>query len=148
MHALVMRVQSVGCFPRPSRNSDSERTRAATCLARALFAQEGTMRRETEEQFIIAVGQRIRKLRSEHGYSLREFGKRSGVHPFHLMAIELGQLAANTRTLRAIANGLDVRLMDLLNTGDDNLEFIVEAMRTNPMALESVRAYATNRVVN
>ncbi len=106
------------------------------------------MRQPTDEQLIIAVGQRIRQLRTERGHSLREFGKRSGVHPFYVMAIELGQLAANTRTLRAIANALDVRPVDLLNVLNCDLEFIVEKLRTDPAAISTVREFATRRVVN
>jgi transcriptional regulator with XRE-family HTH domain len=106
------------------------------------------MRQTTDEPLIFAVGERIRQLRTERGYSLRVFGKRSGVHPFHVMAIELGQLAANTRTLGAIANALDVRLMDLLNMPEDNLGFIVEKLRTDPQMIPMVRDYAVKRVVN
>ena len=61
----------------------------------ASMTQEEDMRKDTDEPLIKAVGERIRKLRLERGLSLREFGKRTDVHPWHIMAIELGQVAAN-----------------------------------------------------
>lgn len=106
------------------------------------------MRQEEDEPFIKVVGARIRRLRIERGLSLRECGKLAEVHPFHIMAIELGQLAANTKTLRAIAHALDVTVVDLLNTDNDDLALIVEHMRREPRALETARTYATKRVVN
>lgn len=87
-----------------------------------------------EESLVVRVGMRIRRLRIERGISLRQFGRRSGVHPFHVMAIELGQLAANAKTLRSIAKGLGVAPLDLLNhdTENDDLGHLVELMRKQP----------------
>ncbi len=72
--------------------------------------------------------------------SLRHFGKQAGVHPFHVMAIELGQLAANTKTLRAIANALGVAPLDLLNhdVEKDDIGHIVEMMRKQPDAVQKI----------
>lgn len=106
------------------------------------------MRQQTDEPLIFAVGQRIRQLRLERGLSLREFGKHADVHPFHLMSIELGQLAATTKTLGAIARALDVTLADLFNMADDDLGAIAETMRRDPSTMKTVRAYATRLVVN
>ena len=80
------------------------------------------------------VGARIRALREQQGLTLRAFGERAQVHPFHVMAIELGQLAANSETLRAIAVGLGVTSADLLNHGaePDDLGGIVELLRQQP----------------
>lgn len=105
------------------------------------------MRNEIDQSFIISVGQRIRRLRLERGYSLREFGQRADIHPFHVMAIELGQLAANTRTLGTISKALGVSSADLLNTVEDELGFIVEQLRVNPRAIDVVRE-ATKHVIN
>lgn len=78
------------------------------------------LRKEYAEDSLVArVGMRIRKLRLEQGMSLRDFGKHAGVHPFHVMAIELGQLATTTKTLQAIAKALGVVPVDLLNHDDD-----------------------------
>ena len=93
-----------------------------------------------EGSLVARVGMRIRKLRTDQGLSLRDFGRRSGVHPFHVMAIELGQLAANTKTLRSIANALGVAPLDLLNhdiDGDD-IGHLVEMMRKQPEAVGKI----------
>lgn len=99
------------------------------------------LRRQYEENSLVfRVGIRIRKLRNEQGVSLRDFGKLSGVHPFHVMAIELGQLAANTKTLRSIAKGLGVAPLDLLNhdVENDDMGHIVELMRKNPEYVQKI----------
>jgi transcriptional regulator with XRE-family HTH domain len=98
----------------------------------------------TEDSLVAKVGKRIRALRTEQGVSLREFGKQAGLHPFHVMAIELGQLAANTKTLRAIAKQLGVAPIDLLNhdvEGND-IGFLLELMRTNPECIPLVKKAA------
>ena len=106
-------------------------------------AARGSMVRQeyAEDSLVVRVGMRIRKLRNEQGVSLRDFGKRAGVHPFHVMAIELGQLAANTKTLRAIAKGLGVAPLDLLNhdVENDDMGHIVELMRTQPDSVHKIR---------
>ena len=79
-------------------------------------------------------------MRMEQGISLRDFGKQAGVHPFHVMAIELGQLAANTKTLRAIAKALGVAPLDLLNhdTENDDLGHLVEFMHKQPDCVQKI----------
>jgi transcriptional regulator with XRE-family HTH domain len=110
------------------------------------------MRQLKDIPLIEGVGQRIRALRTERGLSLREFGKQADVHPFHVMAIELGQIATNTETLRSIAIALDVAPMDLLNHNaheeDNDLGAILELMRTRPETIQTVREYATCRCIN
>jgi DNA-binding XRE family transcriptional regulator len=69
------------------------------------------------DSLIAQVGRRIRALRNERGITLREFGKLAGLHPFHVMAVELGQVSANLHTIRAIAKALGVTPADLLNHG-------------------------------
>ena len=97
-------------------------------------------RQYQEDSLVFRVGMRIRKLRMEQRVSLRDFGKRAGVHPFHVMAIELGQLAANTKTLRSIAKALGVAPLDLLNhdAENDDLGHIVEAMRKDPDCVQTI----------
>jgi transcriptional regulator with XRE-family HTH domain len=104
----------------------------------------------SEESLVVRVGMRIRKLRLEQGKSLRDFGKLAGVHPFHVMAIELGQLAANTKTLRAIATALGVAPLDLLNHDpeNDDMGHIVELMRKQQDCVEKIRNKVTPLVEN
>ncbi len=93
-----------------------------------------------EDSLVVRVGMRIRKLRTEQGLSLRNFGKQAGVHPFHVMAIELGQVATNTKTLRAIAKALGVAPLDLLNhdSENDDMGHIVEMMRKQPDCVQKI----------
>lgn len=97
-------------------------------------------RQYADDSLVARVGMRIRKLRTEQGFSLRGFGRRAGVHPFHVMAIELGQLAANTKTLRLIANALGVATLDLLNHDPDrdDIGHLVEMMRKQPEAVRKI----------
>jgi XRE family transcriptional regulator, regulator of sulfur utilization len=93
-----------------------------------------------DDSLVVRVGERIRKLRNEKGISLRNFGKLAGVHPFHVMAIEQGQLAANTKTIRAIAKALGVAPIDLLNhdTENDDVGHLVELMRKHPEYVQKI----------
>ena len=89
-------------------------------------------------------------MRMERGCSLRNLGKMAGVHPFHIMAIELGQLSANLRTLRSIANGLGVAPFDLLNhdAENDDMGRIIELMRKQPEYVQKIRLRVKTLVEN
>lgn len=111
-------------------------------LIPAIRSRGRMLRRQYEEDSLIfRVGMRIRKLRMERGLSLRNFGKMAGVHPFHVMSIELGQLGANLRTLRSIANALGVAPLDLLNhdSENDDIGHIVELMRKDPDFVQKIK---------
>jgi len=103
-----------------------------------------------EDSAVVRVGMRIRKLRLEQGMSLRDFGKHAGVHPFHVMAIELGQLATTTKTLQAIAKALGVKPVDLLNHDpeNDDLGHILELMRKQPDCVRKIMARVMPLVEN
>jgi transcriptional regulator with XRE-family HTH domain len=111
-----------------------------TCIHRSRDRGLMLRREYAEDSLVIRVGMRIRKLRMEQGVSLRNFGKIAGVHPFHVMAIELGQLAANIRTLRSIARGLGVTPLDLLNhdVENDDMGHLVELMRKQPDFVQKI----------
>jgi transcriptional regulator with XRE-family HTH domain len=100
------------------------------------------------DSLIAQVGRRIRALRNAQGTSLRAFGKTSGVHPFHVNAIELGQLAANTKTLRSIATALGVKPADILNHGADGDDAgqIVELLRLHPEQIPTMKTATANLV--
>lgn len=93
-----------------------------------------------DDSLVARVGIRIRKLRAARGISLRDFGKLAGVRPFHVMAVELGKLSANTTTLTAIAKALGVAPLDLLNHDpeNDDLGHIIEMMRKNPDCIPKI----------
>jgi transcriptional regulator with XRE-family HTH domain len=97
-----------------------------------------------EDSLVVRVGARIRALRTERGLSLRDLGKVAGVHSFHVMAVELGQLAATTKTLQAIAGALGVTPADLLNVDaeTDDAGAVLEFMRRDPSRVAEVGAMA------
>lgn len=107
------------------------------------------LRREyAEDSLVFRVGMRIRKLRIEQGVSLRDFGKMAGVHPFHVMAIELGKLSANIRTLRSIAKALGVTPLDLLNAENDDMGHLMELMRKRPEFVQKIKVRVKSLVEN
>jgi transcriptional regulator with XRE-family HTH domain len=104
------------------------------------------------DSLVVKVGMRIRSLRMERRISLRNFGKQAGVHPFHVMAIELGQLAANTKTLRKIAKALGVTSADLLNhdadAANNDVGAIMEIMRLRPETIKFIGDLVRPLVLN
>jgi transcriptional regulator with XRE-family HTH domain len=84
----------------------------------------------------------------EQGLSLRAFGQKANMHPFHVMAIELGQHAATTRTLMAIANALGVSTADLLTDVESDEGAIVDTMRRDPSLISAVHQRVTGLVQN
>lgn len=106
--------------------------------------------KDDDDKLTKAVGARIRELRNAKGLSLRDVWKTSRVHPFHLSAIENGKFSANARTLKAIAGTLGVNVSDLLNVDhfDDDIGFIVEAMRLRPETARAIGAHVWKLVMN
>jgi transcriptional regulator with XRE-family HTH domain len=106
------------------------------------------------DSLVAQVGRRIRALRNERGVSLRAFGEAAGVHPFHVMAIELGQLSTSTKTLGLIAKELGLSSTDLLNHASDasHIEAIFELLRQHPAlvapTLQKVRRLAGDKLTS
>lgn len=59
-----------------------------------------------------SVGAEIKRRREEQGLTLRDLGERTGVHPFHIPAIEKGEVDAFLSTLKRIAQGLGCQVGD------------------------------------
>lgn len=62
----------------------------------------------------LTIGQGLRSLRQLRGWSLAELGRRAGVSPAHLSAIERGRSAASLRILDCLTAALGVKTTDLL----------------------------------
>jgi len=62
---------------------------------------------------IKTLGQRIRELRDERDFSLREFARTLDVTPAHLSDIELGRRFPSENLLKRIAHKLKVNVSDL-----------------------------------
>jgi transcriptional regulator with XRE-family HTH domain len=55
----------------------------------------------------------LRRLRLERFLSQAELGRRSGVHAITITRLEAGRTAPSTRTVRALAEALDVAPLEL-----------------------------------
>jgi DNA-binding XRE family transcriptional regulator len=60
------------------------------------------------------VGERIRKIRKAKGFTQDQFAERSGLDRSHLYRVETGRQSATVRTLKTIADALDVRVKELV----------------------------------
>ena len=61
-----------------------------------------------------AFGRRVRLLRKERGFSLRQFALTTGIDKSFLSSIELGRKSPTLDTIERIAGGLDVTLSYLM----------------------------------
>ena len=90
-------------------------------------------RRTYTTKFTLAFGARMRSLRLELGFSLRELSIASGISKGHLSSIEQGFAAITTETLERIAKALDVSPMMLFAFPDkDPCAVILDLVRQLP----------------
>jgi transcriptional regulator with XRE-family HTH domain len=78
----------------------------------------------TEGAFI-AVGPRVKALREAEGLSLRDLAERSGVSAPMLSQVERGETSPTLQTAARIAQGLELRLSQLLRLDEDGAVSIV-----------------------
>lgn len=64
-------------------------------------------------------GQKLRRLRDQRGYSLRELAQILGVHYTHLNKIELGQKGPSTDLVLKVAQVFDVSTDQLMKDDVD-----------------------------
>lgn len=77
-------------------------------------------RRAEPDPLALAVGQRIRALREERGLTQEKLAYESEVRSKgHLSSIEAGLVMPTIATLKVIADGLGVLVVDLVNDPDD-----------------------------
>jgi CheY-like chemotaxis protein/DNA-binding Xre family transcriptional regulator len=67
-----------------------------------------------EDAFHIAVGQRIRRMRKERIFTLKQLSRTSGLSVSQLSQIERAESSASISGLFKISTALDIRLVDLL----------------------------------
>ena len=77
--------------------------------------------RTIADPFAQQIGIRLRDLRLEQGKSLAAMEVASGVSKGHLSDIERGRVLVNIATLRSIAQGLGMQLVELLAGVEDAL---------------------------
>ena len=86
----------------------------------------------------VLVGQRIRNLRKERGWSQEELGERADLHHTYVGAVERGEKNASIDTLDKIADALAIEMVDLftLTEGQVNADklraYIIEEVKESP----------------
>src|ERR1700744_4895083 len=83
---------------------------------------------------IAAVGPRVKALREAMDLSLRDLAERSGVSAPMLSQVERGETSPTLQVAARIANGLELRLSQLLRLDEDGAVTIVRQAerRTGP----------------
>jgi transcriptional regulator with XRE-family HTH domain len=62
----------------------------------------------------IALGQRIRQLRTERGWRQIDLAEETGIHENYVSELEMGQKEICLRTLQLVAGAFDLQVADLL----------------------------------
>lgn len=83
----------------------SSKPRSASAAAQTQ-AEQHPPQREIE----LSVGERLRTLREEHGYSMRRLGKLAGVSPSLISEVERGRVEPSISVLKRLASVLDTTL--------------------------------------
>lgn len=80
-----------------------------------------TIEEQAEARFRDAAGAVFRRLRAEHGWSLREFGERVGIAHTSLYAVERNDAIPSIATLARVAEACDLTLPAMLSLITDEL---------------------------
>lgn len=70
---------------------------------------------EVQDKLLKALGQRIRELRTERGYSQEAFADHCGVHRTFMGTVERGESNLSFSNLARIAEGLGLTLAQMLS---------------------------------
>ncbi len=85
-----------------------------------LLKTQGLLRHAPASSKGSPVGERLRKLRLDRGYSLARVAKASGVSVGFLSALERGQMSASVSTLRRIARFYRINILSLFDPSQSN----------------------------
>jgi transcriptional regulator with XRE-family HTH domain len=95
----------------------------------------------------VLVGERIRSLRKERGWSQEELGEKADLHHTYVGAVERGEKNASIDTLDKIADALGIEMVDLftLTKGQVNVDklraYIIEEVKeSSPGMLKLIAA--------
>ena len=62
----------------------------------------------------VIVGMKIQELRKKKGFTQDQFASRAGLNRTHLYRLESGRLSITLRTLKIVADALEIRVRDLV----------------------------------
>lgn len=102
-------------------------------------------RRTTPDALALAVGRRIKELREEAGLTLEGLAYQSELgSKGHLSSIERGLVRPTVHTLHALAQALDLAMLDLVTFPDeDDRQALVDATRfMSPPQVQATLRYA------
>jgi transcriptional regulator with XRE-family HTH domain len=94
----------------------------------------------------VLVGERIRSLRKERGWSQEELGEKADLHHTYVGAVERGEKNASIDTLDKIADALGIEMVDLftLTKGQVNVDklraYIIEKVKESPLEMLKLMA--------
>jgi transcriptional regulator with XRE-family HTH domain len=78
------------------------------------------VQRITTENFLVALGQRVRQLRKRRGYSQEAFADATGLHRTWMGAVERGERNLSFKNLVLISQALGITLSSLLSGVEKN----------------------------
>ena len=93
------------------------------------------------EETAVRIGPRVRALREAMDLSLRDLAERSGVSAPMLSQVERGETSPTLQVAARIANGLDLRLSQLLRLDEGGSVSIVRAADRKPGASRHGHAF-------
>ena len=95
----------------------------------------------------VLVGERIRNLRKEKGWSQEELGEKADLHHTYVGAVERGEKNASLDTLDKIADALGIEMVDLFTLTKGKLDvdklraYIIEEVKeSSPGMLKLIAA--------
>jgi uncharacterized cupin superfamily protein/DNA-binding Xre family transcriptional regulator len=80
----------------------------------------------------IQVGRKIRELRNQKGFSLREIADRSGLNINTLSMVENGKSSPSVSTLQQLARALDVSIVDFFETDQVQKQIVFTPANQRP----------------
>ena len=93
----------------------------------------------------VLVGERIRSLRKERGWSQEELGEKADLHYTYVGAVERGEKNASIDTLGKIADALGIEMVDLftltkgrVNVGKLRAYIVEEVKESSPTMLKLI----------
>jgi transcriptional regulator with XRE-family HTH domain len=89
-------------------------------------------RREPPREAELSVGERLHRLREEHGYSMRQLARRASVSPSLISEVERGRVEPSISVLKRLASSLDTTLTYFFSESrsDDDRVVRADARRT------------------
>ncbi len=85
----------------------------------------------------MTLGDKIKELREDKRFSIRELGRRTDVSAMHISNIEKGKVNASPELVTKIASELEANVDELLHLADRVDPEVVDVIQKNPTAVPS-----------